>query len=307
VSDNIRKCIELGKKASQAGVDTLILGETGTGKELFAQAIHNYINPDRPFVGVSSPAIPFELAESELFGYAKGAFSGAAVNGKKGKFEIANNGTLFLDEISSLPLSIQSKILRALEQREIQTLGDSRTKKLNFHLISASNEDLIKLAKEGKFRSDLYFRLAKITIKIDPLRERKEDIPIIVKHLLKQINRRHKTNYKGMSKEVQFCFMNYHWPGNVREVINVLEQAILSRLNGKMITLKNLPEEIIKPVSAKKPPKSDNIRNIQEHIEKESILQALNKTEGNKRKAALFIGMPRRTFYRRLKKFKLDV
>jgi transcriptional regulator with PAS, ATPase and Fis domain len=145
VSANIRDCIALAKKAAMTETDVLIVGESGTGKEIFAQAIHNFINPDRPFVSVNSPAIPRDLAESELFGYKKGAFSGATSEGKQGKFELANNGTLFLDEISSLPLSIQAKLLRVLEEREIQALGDTITKKINFHLISATNVDLKKL------------------------------------------------------------------------------------------------------------------------------------------------------------------
>ena len=178
-SENIRECIQLARKAALTRADVLIHGESGTGKELFAHAIHNYRDPEAPFVSVNSPAIPFELAESELFGYKKGAFSGALSGGKPGKFELANNGTLFLDEISSLPLSIQAKLLRVLEEREVQPLGDTRTRKVNFHLICATNVDLKKLVEEGKFRHDLYYRIAKITVRIDPLRKRKEDIPIL--------------------------------------------------------------------------------------------------------------------------------
>ncbi len=306
VSDNIRKCIDLAKKASEAGTDVLIVGETGTGKELFAQAIHNFINPDRPFVGINSPAIPFDLAESELFGYTKGAFSGASADGKLGKFELANNGTLFLDEISALPLSIQAKFLRALEEREVQALGDTRTKKVSFRLISATNVDLKKLAYEGKFRMDLYYRLAKISIQIDPVRKRKEDIPILVKHLLKAINRRFKANFKGLSDEVHSCFRNHDWRGNVRELINVLEQACVNKWGGKEITMNCLPPEMIESLSNQKSPRSKRFREMKEEMERESILQALDETNGNKRRAAFLLGMPRPTLYRKIKKYNLE-
>ncbi len=306
VSANIKECIELAKKAAVTGTDVLVVGESGTGKELFAQSIHNFNQPDRPFVSINSPAIPFDLAESELFGYRKGAFSGAASEGKLGKFEIANNGTLFLDEIAALPLSIQAKLLRVLEEREVQALGDTRSKKVKFHLISATNVDLKKLVDEGKFRMDLYYRLAKITIAIDPLRKRKEDIPIFVDHFLKAINRRYGSNFKRISDDVLSCFMRYDWFGNVRELINVLEQSCLKKWQGKEITVHCLPPELSGLQSERSSVQLMSFKNKKSDTEKKLILQALEKTNGNKRQAAMMLGMPRSTFYKKIREYNIE-
>lgn len=304
-SENIRECITLARKAALTRADVLICGESGTGKELFAHAIHNYQDPEAPFVSVNSPAIPFELAESELFGYKKGAFSGASSDGKPGKFELANNGTLFLDEISSLPLSIQAKLLRVLEQREIQPLGDTRTRKVSFHLICATNVDLKKLVEEGKFRNDLYYRIAKITIRIDPLRKRKEDVPVLARHILTAINRRFNTRFQSISQPALAALMNHSWVGNVRELINCLEQACLKTWDGKEIVLESLPPEI-KDKPAKE--EADSIMSFKKgrsDTEKRLILQALEETGGNRRKAASLLNMPRSTFYKKLNEYKL--
>lgn len=304
-SKNIRECLGLAQKAAMTKTDVLIVGESGTGKELFAQAIHNFSHPDRPFVAVNSPAIPFDLAESELFGYRKGAFSGAVTGGKPGKFELANRGTLLLDEVSTLPLSIQAKLLRVLEEREIQALGATRTKKVDFHLICATNEDPKLLIGEGKFRTDLYYRMAKILIQIEPLRNRKEDIPILVDHFLEAINRRLNTGFKGVSEEVLECFMGYEWVGNVREVINVLEQACLKKWEGTEITLECLPPDIAKSASRPTFQKTMDIKQKKLAMEKELILHALEETKGNKRRAALLLNMPHTTFYKKLNDFNI--
>lgn len=307
VSSNIKQCIELAKKAAVTDSDVLITGESGTGKELFAQAIHNFADPDRPFVSVNSPAIPFDLAESELFGYKRGAFSGAAPDGKPGKLELANNGTLFLDEIGTLPLSIQAKLLRALEQKEIDVLGDTKSTRVKFRLISATNSDLKKLSNEGKFRRDLYYRLAKITIQIDPLRNRREDIPIISNHYLNLINDHIGTQFKRLSDEVLQCFMNYDWLGNTRELINALEQACLKKWKGKEITLDCLPSEIGQSSSSEGYSVLSTYKSVKTNVERELILQALQKTDGNKRRAAILLGMPRTTFYKKLKELHIDL
>jgi transcriptional regulator with PAS, ATPase and Fis domain len=215
ISSAIKDAVDMAKKVATIDSDVLIIGESGTGKEMFAQAIHNAINPQKPFVQVNSSTIPFELAESELFGYEKGSFTGAISTGKPGKFELAHNGTFFLDEISSLPLSIQAKLLRVFQEREVGRLGDTRVQKVNFRLISATNADLKALVKEGKFREDFYFRITKANIYIPPLRERKEDIPVYVNYFLKTINDRFGTKFKRLSNEALFCFMSYDWPGNV--------------------------------------------------------------------------------------------
>jgi transcriptional regulator with PAS, ATPase and Fis domain len=304
-SESIQACIQLARKAALTRADVLIHGESGTGKELFAHAIHNYQNPDAPFVSVNSPAIPFELAESELFGYKKGAFSGASSDGKPGKFELANKGTLFLDEVSSLPLSIQAKLLRVLEEREIQPLGDTRTKKVNFHLVCATNVDLKKMVEEGKFRNDLYYRIAKITIQVDPLRKRKEDIPILADHILTAINRRFNTRFQSISPQALTCLMNHSWVGNVRELINILEQACLKTWDGNEIPLESLPSEIVEKPAEKESASMMTFKMGKSETERTLILLALEKTGGNRRRAASLLNMPRSTFYKKLTEYKL--
>jgi len=313
ISAAIKDAVDMAKKVATIDSDVLIIGESGTGKEIFAQAIHNVVNPQRPFVQVNSSAIPFELAESELFGYEKGSFTGAKSSGKPGKFELAHNGTFFLDEIGSLPLSIQAKLLRVFQEREVGRLGDTRVHKVNFRLIAATNADLRKLVKEGRFREDLYFRIAKANILIPPLRERKEDIPVYINHFLKTVNERFGTKFKRLSNEALFCFMNYDWPGNVRELINVLEQTCLKKWEGEEIPMSSLPYEIASSPTLHHP-SSSSIAQRSEIFKKELaqketklILQALEHTKRNKRRAALLLGMPRSTFYKKLKDYSIGI
>ena len=314
ISAAIKDAVDMAKKVTTIDSDVLIIGESGTGKEIFAQAIHNAINPQKPFVQVNSSTIPFELAESELFGYEKGSFTGAKSTGKPGKFELAHNGTFFLDEISSLPLSIQAKLLRVFQEREVGRLGDTRVQKVNFRLIAATNADLKKLVKEGKFREDLYFRIAKANIYIPPLRERKEDIPFYINHFLKTINERFSTKFKRLSNEALFCFMNYDWPGNVRELINILEQACLKKWEGEEIPMSSLPYELAGSPTLYHPSSLKTVVTSSEIFKKELaekeiklILQALERTKRNKRRAALLLGIPRSTFYKKLKDYSISV
>ncbi len=302
ISSAINEAVEMAKKIAMTDADVLVVGESGTGKELFVQAIHNFVNPQRPFVRVNSSAIPFELVESELFGYEKGSFTGASNTGKPGKFETAHNGTFFLDEISSLPLSIQAKLLRVLQEREVERLGSTRVQNVKFRFIGATNADLKPLVKAGKFREDFYFRIAKATIYIPSLRERKEDIPVYIHHFLKIINDRFGTKFKRLSNEAFFCFMNYDWPGNIRELINVLEQVCLKKWEGEEIPMDSLPSELMSGLSSPKVLPSPKIfkKEVQEE-EKKLILQALEQTRGNKRRAAFLLGIPRSTFYKKLK------
>lgn len=309
----IKGVIELAKKAAMTDTDVLIIGESGTGKELLAQAIHNFVKPEKPFVSVNSSAIPFELAESVLFGYEKGTFTGASPTGKPGKFEIARNGTFFLDEISCLPLSIQAKLLRVLQEREVERLGSTRAQKIDFRLIGASNTDLRTLVKQGKFREDFYYRLAKIIIKMPPLRNRTQDIPFYVNHFLKTINGRFGTRFERLTNEALSCLMDYPWPGNVRELINVLEQACIKKWEGTEIPMSSLPSELMgdtrssissssKRMSSYSPSFKKDIR----EREKMMIIQALEETKGNKRRAAIFLGMPRSTLYNKIKEYQLE-
>jgi transcriptional regulator with PAS, ATPase and Fis domain len=313
MSSALKEAVETAKKVAKTDADVLIMGESGTGKELFAQAIHNFTNPEKPFVRVNCPAIPFELVESELFGYEKGAFTGAIPSGKPGKVEIAHNGTFFLDEISSLPLSIQAKLLNVLQEREVVRLGSLKVEKLNFRLIVATNTDLKNLVKEGKFREDFYFRVAKVTINIPPLRERREDIPVYINHFLKTINDRFGTRFKSLTKEALLCFMNYDWPGNVRELINFLEQACLRQWEGEEISMSSLPPELIGgsipiPSFTSNNEYSSTIfkKEVQDK-EKGLLLKTLEETKGNKRKAAFLLGIPRSTLYKKLKDYGIRV
>ena len=304
-SPAIKEAIKLAKKLSAIDTDVLILGESGTGKELFAHAIHNYTNPERPFVRVNCPTIPFELAESELFGYEKGAFTGAKPEGKKGKFELAKNGTIFLDEVNSLPLSIQAKLLRVLQEREIERLGSSHIQKVNFRLIATSNVDLKKGVIEGKFREDLYYRIAKAVIYIPPLRDRKEDIETYISYFLKAINNRFGTHFKRATEEAFKCMTNYKWPGNVRELINILEQACLKAWEGEEIPASSLPSDLFRSSTPFITTQSNPIKKEIEEREKDLILQVLKQTKGNKRKASSLLGMPRSTLYNKIKKYNL--
>ena len=305
ISGAIRRTIELAKRVAPLDTDVLLFGESGTGKELFAQAIHNFVNPGKPFVRVNSPAIPFDLAESELFGYEKGAFSGANPAGRRGKFELAHNGTVFLDEISSLPLTIQGKILRVLQEREVDRLGSSSVKKVKFKLVAATNVDLKKLVLKGKFRNDLYYRIAKASIQIPPLRERKEDIPIYVDYYLKKINERFSTNFLKLSDEAFNLFMEYHWPGNVRELINTIEQAVLKQWAGDEITSASLPSDMTGYGKAVSSTTDKPIMWEIKEMEKETIVEVIKATNGNKRQAALMLGISRSTLYKKIKQYKI--
>lgn len=314
ISPAIKEAVEMAKKVAMTDADVLIAGESGTGKELFAQAIHNFVNPQNPFVRVNSSAIPFELVESELFGYERGTFTGASNAGKPGKFEIAHNGTFFLDEVSSLPLSIQAKLLRVLQEREVERLGGTVVRDVKFRLIAATNSDLKKLVKEGKFREDFYFRIAKSTIHIPPLMIRKEDIPIYISHFLKTINERFGTKFKRLSDEALFSFMNYDWPGNVRELINVLEQACLKQWDGEEISMSSLPSDFIgssmlhvSPSLKKGPPSQNIFKQEMQEKERKLILQAMEQTKRNKRRAAFLLGIPRSTLYKKLKDYRIEI
>jgi transcriptional regulator with PAS, ATPase and Fis domain len=293
---------------SRTSSDILIRGESGTGKEMFAHAIHNESKQKSyPFIKINCPAIPIELAESELFGYEKGAFTGAKQEGKPGKFELAEGGTIFLDEIGALPLSIQTKLLRVIQEREIERLGGKKPIKLNFRLITATNTDLKKLAEEGKFRLDLFFRLSKAILTLPTLRERREDIPIYVSHFLNVLGKNFGTQIRTVSKDALELLTQYDWTGNVREVANILEQSFYNMRGTEILDPEHLPEELKKDMrhshvyhNMGKP-----LRNIVEEIEKENILKTLDYYKGNKRKTAEHLGIQRSALYLKMKKFGL--
>lgn len=296
------KQVELAKIASRTNSRVLLVGESGTGKELFAQAIHNE-SPRRkgPFVAVSCAAVPRELIEAELFGYREGAFTGARKGGQIGKFELADGGTLFLDEISSMPLEMQAKLLRALQEGEITRLGDERPKAVDVRVIAATNTDLLEEVRHRNFREDLYFRLNVVEIFIPPLRERREDIPLLVEHVLvrtaSQLGKRH----IGVSEEAMRVLVDYDWPGNVRELENCLERAsILS--GGETIRIEHLPRQLLLSKG-----KDSGIRGETRGLrewEKEIIVKTLERCGGNVSQCAKHLGLSRSTLHRKIRRLR---
>lgn len=297
----IRKIFEIIEAVKDADSSILIQGETGTGKELIARALHySSRRAAMPFITVNCAAIPKELMESELFGYEKGAFTGA-INRKKGKIEEVEGGTLFLDEIGELELSLQAKLLRVIQEREIERIGNNKKIKVEFRLISSTNRDLKREVKEGRFREDLYYRINVVDIKVPPLRERRDDIPLLTIEFLKEFNKREGKKVNVSDKVIK-AFQRYDWPGNVRQLRNVIERAIVMA-KGDSIELKDLPEEF--HILNSEETDSNGIKTIKE-LEKRAIIEALRKCRGNKSKASKVLGISRKAFYKRLKEFRQD-
>jgi len=282
------------KKVAARDTSVLITGENGTGKELVARQIHGQSdNKEAPFVAVNCGAIPPNLVESELFGYEKGAFTGAERT-TPGKFELANKGTLFLDEIGDMPVDMQVKILRALQERRFYRVGGKSEIEVDIRVLAATNQDLKKAIEDGDFREDLYFRLAVVTVEIPPLRDRGDDILELASHFLDQGG-----DGIQLSKAAVDCLKLHSWPGNIRELRNALEQAAILG-DGKQITPSDLPPEIgkigrgqmkflLKPLA---------------EVEKQYILRALEETGGNKAKTAKLLGISRETLYQKIKRFE---
>jgi DNA-binding NtrC family response regulator len=293
MSDILRSIASV--KDSESSV--LIEGETGTGKEVVACNLHyGGKRYNKPFITVNCAAIPKELIESELFGYEKGAFTGATVN-KAGKFEMAADGTIFLDEIGELELSVQAKLLRVLQEREVERLGTNRKIKVNFRLLSSTNRDLKKEVENGRFREDLYYRINVIRIDMPPLRDRKQDIPILAAEFLNSFSMRENKPFT-LSDEIMDVFLKYDWPGNVRQLKNVIERAVVMAKGGK-ISLRDLPEDF--PASNMKMPEEQQpIKSLRE-LERQAINEALLVCNGNKSLAAKRLGISRKTFYKWLR------
>ncbi|MCW1294916.1 MAG: sigma 54-interacting transcriptional regulator [Candidatus Parvarchaeum sp.] len=293
-SPAFKKILDITKSVASSNVNILIEGETGTGKTLLAKYIH-YLSDrrDKPFIKVNCAAIPETLLEAELFGYEKGAFTGA-IKTKIGKVELANEGTLFLDEIGDMPLSLQSKILQLIQDKEIERIGDTKIRKVDVRIIAATNKNLKSLINQGKFREDLYYRLNVVSLKLPPLRERKEDIPTFVNLFIKKYNEIHKKNIKSMSPEAIKHLMDYDFPGNIRELENIIERAVVISPKS-IIELEALPEDVYK---SKKTDISDD--------EKETILRLLKEYNYNKTAVAKALNMHRTTLWRKLKEYNLE-
>jgi PAS domain S-box-containing protein len=277
----------------------LVTGESGTGKELVAEAIHYCSHRSaKPLVKINCSGFPEGLLESELFGHVKGAFTGA-IGDKEGRFLMANGGTVFLDEIGEISPTIRLKLLRVLEEKKFERVGDTRSVTVDVRLIAATNLDLREKVRLGEFREDLYYRVNVIEVALPPLRDRLEDIPLLVNHFCKLFNKRFKKNISGVSEEVLTVFSHYQWPGNVRELKHALEHAFVL-CHGQTITLNDLPSQISKHFKIKSlPPKKPYKQDAQQ------ILRALNKTDWNKAKAARLLGISRQTIYRKIDKYKI--
>ncbi|KAB2334534.1 PAS domain S-box protein [Cytobacillus depressus] len=303
--------------ASQSAV--LLLGESGTGKELFAHAIHhNSTRAAFPFVPINCASIPEHLLESELFGYEDGAFTGAKKGGKKGLFQIANNGSIFLDEVGDMPLTMQSKLLRVLQEKELQRIGGQNSISVDVRVIAATHRDLDKMVEEGKFRQDLYYRLNVIKIEIPPLRKRKEDIHFISASLLKKLERKFHRQGLVLSAEVIERLQQHSWPGNIRELENVLERAI-NVLDGNKIESVHLPlylrdqpldDGVFTDLESKTVASSETasipiqpLKDILTQVEKNSILQSLQAANGNKQEAAKLLQISKTSFYEKCIKY----
>ncbi len=299
-SSKMQRIFDLIEKISKVDSNVLIEGESGTGKELVAKAIHfNSPRKKGPFVTINCAAIPDNLLESELFGYVKGAFTGATQS-KKGLFLEADGGTIFLDEIGDMSLNLQSKLLRVLEEKQIRPLGSTQLIPINVRIIAATNQNLKKAVEEKKFREDLYYRLNVINVSLPPLRERKEDIPLLVEHFIKKYADRYGKRIKRLDPRLMSCLEEYSWPGNVRELENAIERAVALTDDEEVIKEIDIPmENCHLPVSSSEPILViDRIITLEE-LERVYIKKVLELTGGNKGKAAELLGISKRTIYRK--------
>ena len=304
----MKQLISMAQKAARQNSTVLIQGESGTGKEWFAHAIHQASQrAGGPFITVNCAAFPEHLLESEFFGYEEGAFTGANKQGKYGKLDLAHGGTLFLDEIGDMSLSLQSKLLRVLQEKEFYRVGGTEKISVDVRVIAASNQSLENLVTEKKFREDLLYRLNVVTFNLPPLRERGEDLTLLADNFIKELDITLNTNIKGINSEAMDRLKSYHWPGNIRELRNVIERVMIFTEQGE-IGICHLPDKI--KGSGWQTAGGDNpsqVNDIMEQKQKEVILEVLEQTSGNKTQAAKALGMSRSTLYEKIKKFGLSV
>jgi two-component system, NtrC family, response regulator HydG len=304
-SEPLQKVLNDIERIYDQNITVFLEGETGTGKELFARMIHNRSSRSKnPFIAVDCGAIPESLFESELFGHTKGAFTGA-IGDKKGKFELANGGTLFLDEINSLPMNMQPKFLRALQENEIQKLGNEKTTKINIRIIAASNNNIYEDVKNGSFREDLFYRIHEFKINLPTLQQRKDDIMIIAEYFLKEINADYSKNIVCFSSDAVEQLENYSWPGNIRELKNVIKSAVLlsdsPQIHSEHLILKNIRKAVDDIVEDE----DTALDRFASFTEENIIRKALQKTKYNKTEAAKLLGISRSQFYKKLEKFDI--
>lgn len=299
----------IAKQVAKTDASVLITGESGTGKEVFSRAIHQESDRKGDFIPVNCSAIPSNLLESELFGYVEGAFTGAYKKGRAGKFELANGGTLFLDEIGDMPLLMQAKLLRVLQDGIVYRVGSGKPIKVDARIIAATNKDLQQLMEEGKFREDLYYRLNVVSIVIPPLRERKEDIPELINDFIAEFSEKNNKGKLKISTDAMKILSNYYWKGNIRELKNTIERLVILS-NGNMIESKDIPAEILSSVNMTSfigldTDNTFNLKKAVEDFEKNIILEALATVKGNKAQAAELLNIKRSTLYYKLNLYGL--
>jgi two-component system response regulator PilR (NtrC family) len=300
-SQSVTKLFEMAKRLSDVKSNVIIIGESGTGKELFARAIHyNGVTRGQPFVPVNCGALTDTLIESELFGYRRGAFTGA-IRDKIGYFEAANGGTLFLDEISTLPIGVQSSLLRVIEEKVIVPVGDTHPRPIDVRIIAASNQDLEKMVEQHTFREDLLFRLNVVKLQLPPLRQRKEDIPLLVHHFLLKYTREMNKKMIGITNGAMRAMLSHHWRGNIRELENVIERAVIFA-DDRDIGVEDLPfsvEGISDDVG-------EDLKTAMEHFERQHILCSLNRHNYDKAETARSLGIGVSSLYRKLDELKIN-
>jgi transcriptional regulator with PAS, ATPase and Fis domain len=302
-SEPMQKVFAIMEKVIPNKSNILITGESGTGKGLVAQAIHESgPRKDKPFISINCGAIPENLLESELFGHKKGAFTSANED-KKGLITMANNGTLFLDEIGELPQTLQVKLLHVIQTKELTPVGDTRVITVDVRIIAATNADLMQRVKEGRFREDLYYRLNVIEIHMPSLRERSDDIPVLIKHYMDITSKESGKNIKDIDYEAMQALLAYEWPGNIRELRNTIERAVVLS-DGEMITIHDLPDKFrtldVEGVS------TSSLRQALDNFERDYIRRSLSENKGNKESTAGKLGIDLATLYRKLKKLRIE-
>ncbi len=310
VSAQAKQVNEYISIVAPTNLSVIIQGDSGTGKEYIAREIHRQSKRSKkPFVAIDCGALPKDLAASEFFGHIKGSFTGA-ISDKIGQFEVANGGTLFLDEIGNLTYEVQVNLLRAIQERRIKRIGSSREIEVDVRIITASNDDLLQAVKHGDFREDLYHRINEFTIQVAPLKDRKEDLENFAYHFLLLANQELGKNISGFEKAVLAIFLDYSWPGNFRELRNVVRRAVLLE-TGTIITTKSLPFEILNRNETHEVPKHpssqvENLRDMKERAEHDLILSTLERVRYNKSKAAAILNIDRKTLYNKMKQYGID-
>lgn len=302
-SEKVSRMMGVIKQVASTNANVLIQGESGVGKELVADALHNLsLRKDKPFIKVNCASLTPTLLESELFGHEKGAFTGAIAR-KKGRFELADGGTLFLDEIGEIDLSTQVKLLRVLQERQFERVGGEETLTVDVRVVAATNRNLAEEVKKGNFREDLYFRLNVVHIEVPPLRERKEDIPLLISHFLETLSSKNNRKVDSISAQARKALFAYSWPGNIRELQNAIEAGVVM-CHGRTIELEDLPEQI-------KSIDNDDMLSVKlgsslEEVEKELITRTISFCGGNKTKAATVLGIGRKTLHRKLLEYNME-